>query len=460
MINHLSLRKIWLSQGQVLEEGSAGGLTSVTPPPKERVSTQSLFSTPKKRRSPHESLAVRPPSSADKSELKSHLRAIVERLVPSGGGAGKEAKAPLDEKRVKAAASFSDEMAIESDGECVEDGIVRFGGQSPLCREDQLEEDSADPQLVKPSPRAMYVSSEVRNFLTTKSIELMKPLQFALKEPTIFELANKAIQACGLIFIIVDRNCRQNAICEFSESRNVIRINPSLPFPKDSKFEMMRAIAYLIYELRNMIIRKTYMEYRKLISDGRISINKFVWDMEKLSYKNISNTYRHITDLVAKGIMTKEFPEYSVFSTFEMHYLNQQLTGHSECFASYYQEQRAPEKHPYTHFFPAAVEDSDKPILMKWLGIRNNRNGCPKDMFLALLTKHIAGSGYSENLKNNLRFFLKSDLEIQRYFQEKFDQLEANQPFPTTQREFRFRPTHSLKGEERFSGVFGRVLGL
>lgn len=106
-------------------------------------------------------------------------------------------------------------------------------------------------------------------------------------------------------------------------------------------------LRHLIFELHNAITTKEDARLCQLASQGKISCDQFVVEVEKIEHRNVIKT----ASLIDQGIRSRYLPSdsrWEIVHDFILHYQIQQLSGHSDAIAEEYRHM-APVNHrlPY-----------------------------------------------------------------------------------------------------------------
>ena len=98
-------------------------------------------------------------------------------------------------------------------------------------------------------------------------------------------------------------------------------------------------IGSLLFELHNASIDSKFDALEQQAISGRMSKSIFIEKMEHLEYVNSLNTAKVAEKGIAMGIIPagSRLPTYS---SFKEHFAAQQASGHSACFAQYYDSLR------------------------------------------------------------------------------------------------------------------------
>ncbi len=137
----------------------------------------------------------------------------------------------------------------------------------------------------------------------------------------------------------------------------------------------------ILFELHNAANDKKLRNFTNLAAKGKISKEAYVEAIEKIEHENAVSASR----LLRKGIEENIYPpqaKWSVFSSFEDHYLVQQLTGHSLFIAERYdQMNRGRKTTPFKGTFPEArsLPPEDKQTLMRYLSLKNDLESRDRD---------------------------------------------------------------------------------
>lgn len=113
-------------------------------------------------------------------------------------------------------------------------------------------------------------------------------------------------------------------------NRRVIIINP------DHLKNEGSLICTILFEMHNAYTNTRFLKLVNLASQGKISKEQYVENIERMEHANALSTCR----ILEKGMNMGIFPRtstWSIFTDFESHYMVQQIQGHSQWLANSYE---------------------------------------------------------------------------------------------------------------------------
>lgn len=109
-------------------------------------------------------------------------------------------------------------------------------------------------------------------------------------------------------------------------------------FIPDSNHRVSRQVAYLIFELYNAQFSALLKDvYRNGVTEP--ADDRFVEEIEHVEHSTLHATIQRLTQLIEAKVLTKAAEYFHAgFKEFHLHYLNQQLKGHSKYVATFHEE--------------------------------------------------------------------------------------------------------------------------